>query len=101
MWVMFMRASTPDYPYWPGRQWLAAVDAVVWPATWVFAVSHAPAPLGIVGPVVAAAAVLSAIGRLHRAMFATHRYRFTTWRWGRLAVASLLLGLLLKVLIQA
>lgn len=30
MWVLFARADPPDAPYWPGRRWLAALDAVGW-----------------------------------------------------------------------
>jgi hypothetical protein len=33
--------------------------------------------------VVVSLAPLSATGRLHRAPWTNHRYRFTTWRWGR------------------
>ena len=50
MWLLYARAPAPDAPYWPGRRWLAAVDAAVWPLLWVLAFSHAPNPVGIVGP---------------------------------------------------
>ena len=58
---------------------------------------NAPVPVGIVGPVVVALAMLSATGRLHRALWVNHRYRFTTWRWGRVAAVLLLMGSLLKL----
>ena len=63
--------------------------------------SHAPKPVGLVGQVVAAVALLCAIGRLHRAVWVNHRYRFTTWRWGRVAAALLLVGLVLKLMVPA
>lgn len=101
MWLLIAREPTPDAPYWKGRQLLAAVDAIAWPIFFVLLIHHAPAPapVGIVGPFVTALAVLCALGRLHRALWANHRYRFTTWRWGRIAAAFILVGLVMKVLI--
>jgi hypothetical protein len=46
---------------------------------------------------IVALAVVSAFGRLRRAAWQNHRYHFTTWRWGRVAVSFLLLGLALKL----
>ena len=76
---------------------LAAVDAAVWPLLWVLVFSHAPKPVGLIGPFVAAVALLCALGRLHRALWVNHRYSFTTWRWGRIAAALLLIGVVLKL----
>jgi hypothetical protein len=45
-----------------------------------------------------AVALLCAIGRVHRALWTNHRYRFTTWRWGQLVGAFLLVGMILKVM---
>ena len=101
MWLLYARAPTPDAPHWPGRRWLAAVDALAWPLLWVIVFSHAPKPVGLVGPVVAAIALLCAIGRLHRAVWVNQRYRFTTWRWGRVAAVGLLVGLVLKLMVPA
>jgi hypothetical protein len=97
MWFVVGREAKPDAPYWPGRRLFAAVDAVVWPLLWVLVFSHAPKPVGLIGPFVAAVAMLCALGRLHRALWVNHRYWFTTWRWGRIAVALLLMGLVLKL----
>ena len=97
MWLVVAREPKPDVPYWPGRRLLAAVDAVVWPLLWVLMFSHAPKPVGLFGPLVAAVALLCALGRLHRALWVNHRYRFTTWRWGRIAAALLLMGVVLKL----
>lgn len=101
MWLLYARAPTPDAPYWPGRRWLAAIDAAVWPLLWVVVFNYAPKPVGLVGPFVTAVALLSALGRLHRALWANHRYRFTTWRWGRVVAALLLISLVLKVTLPA
>jgi hypothetical protein len=101
MWLLIAREPTPDAPYWQGRQLLAAVDAIVWPIFWVLLIHHAPAPFGIVGPFVTALAVLCGLGRLHRALWANHRYRFTTWRWGRIAASFMLVGLVMKLVLLA
>jgi hypothetical protein len=97
MWLLVAREPAPDAPYWPGRYLLAAIDAVGWPVLWVLVFSHAPKPVGLVGPFVCAVAVLCGLGRLHRALCENHRYRFTTWRWGKIAAALLLMGAVLKM----
>lgn len=97
MWLLVAREPTPDAPYWPGRRLLAAVDAAVWPLLWVLVISHAPKPVGLVGPFVMAVALLCALDRLHRALWMNHRYRFTTWRWGRVVGALLLIGAVMKL----
>lgn len=98
MWLLIARTPPPDVPYWPGRRWLAALDAVGWPLLWIVVSRHASVPVGIVGPVVAAVAVLCAAGRLRRALGMNHRYRFTTWRWVKVVAGLLLIGVLLKVM---
>lgn len=94
--LVFTRAPLPDAPYWPGRRPVALVDAIAWPAAWIALATQLPRPAGIVAPMVVALALLSALGRVCRAGWENHRYHFTTWRWGRVAAALLLLGLLLK-----
>ena len=101
MWLLYARPPPPDAPYWPGRRWLAAVDAAAWPLFWVIVLSHAPKPVGLVEPFVAAVALVFALARLHRALWLNHRYRFTTWRWGRVAVTLVLIGLVMKVILPA
>ena len=96
MWLVLTRAPLPDAPYWPGRRLLALADAVVWPAGWIALATQFPQPAGIVSPMVIALAVLSAVGRMHRAAWQNHRYHFTTWRWGRLVAGLLLIGFVLK-----
>lgn len=99
MWMFFLSPPPPDARYWPGRVSLAAIDALVWPLVWIWAINYPAAPTGIVGPVVTALAVLSAVSRVRRALWANARYRFTTWRWGRIASALLLVGAVLKVML--
>lgn len=101
MWLLCARAPAPDAPYWPGRRWLAAVDAAVWPLLWVLVVSHAPKPVGLIGPFVAAVALLCTLDRLHRALWVNHRYRFTTWRWGRIVAALVFIGAVMKLMLPA
>jgi hypothetical protein len=112
MWIILNQQVQPDAAYWHGRRWLAALDAVAWPAMLAapfvapfiapFIAPLAGAPLahhhtGLVGQVVVALAVVAALTRLRRALWANHRYRFTTWRWGRALALLLALGVLLKL----
>ena len=65
---------------------------------WIWAINQAVDPTGIVGPTVTALAVLSAATRLHKELYGrTRAIRFTTWRWGRIAAALLLMGAVLKL----
>ena len=97
MWILFTPVPRPDAPYWPGRRWLAALDAIIWPAGWALVVAQAPMPAGIVGLVITASAALFAVNRLHRALLRNERYRFTTWRWGKVVLGLVLLGWVMKL----
>lgn len=97
MWLLVTREPRPDVPEWPGRRWLAAVDAIAWPVFWVVLIRHAPTPVGLVSPVATVFAALFALGRLHRALWVNHRYWFTTWQWGRVAAALMVVGAMLKL----
>ena len=97
MWILVAREPRPDALDWPGRHALAALDAVLWPVLWILVFRHAPQPVGLVGPFFTAVAVVCALGRLHRALWVNHRYWFTTWRWGKVAVAMWLLGAVMKL----
>lgn len=101
MWLVLTRAPLPDAPYWPGRRLLALADAVAWPASWVALAMQLPQRAGIVGPMVIALAVLSAVGRVHRAVWLNHRYHFTTWHWGRILVGLVLIGVVLNAVMHA
>lgn len=101
MWLVVARAPVSDAPYWPGRRLLAAADAALWPFLWVLLFSHAPKPIVLMGPMVVAVALLCALGRLQCALWINHRYQFTTWRWGKIGAALLLIGIVLKVLLTS
>ena len=97
MWLLVKREPRANAPYWTARRWLAALDAVVWPLFWVVLVSQIDAPVGIVGLMVVAIALLVSAERIHRAVWINHRYWFTTWRWGRIAAGLLVIGMVLKL----
>ena len=48
-----------------------------------------------------ACAALSAASRLQQALLRNERYRFTTWRWGKIVVGLALLGLIIKLVATA
>lgn len=101
MWLLIAREPRPDARHWPGRRLLAGVDAVVWPLLWVLVIRHVPGPGGLVAPIFTVLAVVLGLRRLHRAVWVNHRYWFTTWRWGKLLAAMLLMGGLLKLAMPA
>jgi hypothetical protein len=96
MWIVLARPAQSDMPYWPGRRWVAVLDALAWPAIWIVMLRHAQAELGLVAPVICAAAILAGLGRVRTAVWHNERYRFTTWRWGRVVVGLMAVGLLIK-----
>ncbi len=98
MWLLIGRTASLDAPYWPGLRWLAAIDAVAWPVALTLALHAASQQLGIVGPLFVAVALLVSTRRVYRAIFANHRYRFTTSRWAQVAAALLTIGFVLKAL---
>lgn len=98
MWLVYAREPESDAPWWPGRRLLAAVDAVGWPLLWIELLANAPAPLGVVKPVVTAIALVYAIARLRRAVFVNHRYQLTTLWLGRVFAVLLLVGFILKLM---
>ena len=97
MWLLFARASPPDAPYWPGRRWLAAIDAVAWPSAGWVALSQLPGQGGLVLAFVMSLLVVSAARRVFTALLVNHRYHFTTWRWGRVLAWMMALGALLTL----
>lgn len=101
MWHLVAREPRPDAPDWPGRRRLAVVDANVGPLLWVLLIQHAPEPVGLMGPFVTALAILLALGRLHRTIWAKQRDWFTTWRRGKVMAAMLWIGAVLKVTMTA
>jgi hypothetical protein len=101
MWLLLAREPYPDAPHWPGRRLLAAIDALAWPMLVAAGFSYVPEPVGLAGPFISAVSLLAALGRLQRAVWANHRYRFTTWRCVRVATALLLMGVVLKLMLPA
>ena len=97
MWLLVAREPRANAPYWTGRRWLAAVDAVAWPLLWVLLLGQIDVPVGILGPMIVAAALFSSAERFRRAVWVNHRYWFTTWRWGRIVTGLLVIGLVLKL----
>ena len=96
MWLLFTRAPPPDAPYWPGRRWLAAVDALVWPGLCWLLLGQIEEAGGLVVSLLKSLLVLSAARQLHVALLMNHRYHFRMWRWGwclaRIVAISELLG---------
>jgi hypothetical protein len=101
MWVLFARALPPDAPYWPGRRWLAAVDAVAWPGAAWYWLSQFAAWGGLALALAMALLLMSAGLRLFTALLANHRYHFTAWRWGCVLAWLLSVGALLKLWLPA
>ncbi|HAX21074.1 MAG TPA: hypothetical protein DCY64_12425 [Hydrogenophaga sp.] len=97
MWLLVAREPRANAPHWAGRRWLAVIDAVVWPLFGLFLLSRIDAPVGIIGPMVYAIALLISAERIHRAVWVNHRYWFTTWLWGRVVAVLLVIGLMLKL----
>lgn len=96
MWLLVACEPRQDAPQWTGRKSLAALDALAWPVAAVSLIPLSPLHLGVVGPVMIAAVVLLSISRLRRAIWMNHRYRFTTWRWGGVALGLWMVGVILK-----
>jgi hypothetical protein len=92
MWVLFARAPLPDARPWPGRRALAVIDAVLWPVAIAFLAATAEVPLGAIGQLAIAICPVLAVQRAYRAIAHNHRYRFTTWRWGRRFALPVALG---------
>lgn len=99
MWILLWREPRSDAQVWPGRRVLAVIDALVWPLLWVVLARHLPEPAGVVQPLVIALAVLCAVGRVNRALWSNERYWFTTWRWARMLVGLMLIGVVMRLAI--
>jgi hypothetical protein len=97
VWVLFARLPRPDVPYWAGRRWLAAIDAVAWPGLCVLAVQNLLTEAGLMGAFACAWAVLAGLYRLQIALWNNHRYHLTTLRWAKLLSCVLVLGFLLRL----
>lgn len=97
--VVLLRREAPLATVWPGRRWLAALDALLWPAVLLVLLWRIGARPGIVGAVGVAILCGWALRRLHRALARNERYQFTSWVWGRWLVLVLGLGLALQLVL--
>jgi len=97
MWLVLARSPIPDAASWPGRRWLAAVDAITWPAIGFGLLVQLPGRMGLVLPVAGAGLALIGLVRVRTAVWINHRYRFTTWRLGKIVIVLLLIGGALKL----
>lgn len=102
MWLVVAREPYPDAPYWPGRSWLGALDAIAWPLLWIALVIYLDSTMsvGIFKLVVLGVGPLCAVSRLHRALWVNYRYRFTTWRWGKPILMLWAVGVLMKLAVM-
>lgn len=96
MWILLTRAQAPDAMAWPGRRPLAVLDAIAWPAAWMGILEQAGLLQGIVGAALVAWGAVAACSRVRSALWVNHRYRFTTWRWGRVVGMLMALAIALK-----
>ena len=97
MWLIISRAPLPDMAHWPGRTLLATIDALAWPLLWIWLAHRHAVPMGVFAPLIAGLASLAALRRLHRAVLLNHRYRFTTWRWGKFVMGLVVIGMAMKL----
>lgn len=92
MWLVVSRSPAPDASVWPGRRLLALADAVAWPLLWIALAVSAPVAAGNIATFIVAVALVAAVFRVSRALFRNERYRFTTYRWGRLLALTFVIA---------
>jgi hypothetical protein len=63
----------------------------------IAAIASAPFKTGAVGWVAMGMLALAALGRAHRAIWRNERYWFTTWRWGVLIAALIVVGMAIRL----
>jgi len=99
MWMIVMRAPRTAHAYWPGRRLLGAVDAVAWPALICAAALQLPTLVStIVGQLLVAFLVLTAVHRVALAVWRNERFSFTTSRVAYVVAMLMLIGLVMKTL---
>ena len=97
MWVLLARAPVPDAACWPGRRWLAALDAALWPMLLVLVLMRAVPDAGVAAPVGCGLIGLGAWRRLRIAVWNNERYGFTTAKVARVLAVLLIVGAALKL----
>lgn len=100
VWLVVQRPERPDATVWPGRRWLAVADALGWALAGAGVLVFLVPGTGVVGPVVAVAAILLGLRAAHVGWARNHRYRFATARLGVALAVLLALGLALRLLVQ-
>jgi len=100
VWIVVQREPAPDLPYWSGRRWLAAVDAVAWPLGLGLLLGRVPGKAGLILPVASAVLLLWGLSRFQKAVWLNHRYRFTTWRVLGILAVLVIVGLVLKIAVR-
>lgn len=98
MWLLISRGPRPDATYWPGRRWLALIDAIAWPILCVVAIFKAPFGTGLFGVTAIVLAALVAARRSRTALCRNERYWFTTRRWGLILASLAAVGAATKML---
>ena len=98
MWVVHVREPAPDMPYWSGRRWLAALDAMAWPAVafWLLNQAQAQGQGRVVLPFAGVVLAAIALSRAMTAIWTNHRYRFTSVLVAWIAFILLVVGAVLK-----
>ena len=100
MWILVQWAPPPDLPYWSGRRWLAAIDAIAWPVALGLVLGCVASKAGLMLPMASAVLVLSGLSRLHMAVWLNHRYRFTAWWALRLLAVLVIVSVVLKIAVR-
>lgn len=85
MWIVLARSPRPLAHVWPGRVPLAVLDALAWPAAWIYGVAHLPIDAGLISRVSVAVALLLAAVLTWTALAHNEQYCFLTWRLWTLA----------------
>lgn len=98
MWLLYARAPVPDAQDWPGRRFLAMLDAVVWPGLIASLVSISSMQTGAVGSLTLALCALFGMRRCVRALWRNERYQFTIWRCGLPLAALFAVGAALRLM---
>lgn len=97
MLFIIARAPRPDVVVWPGRRWLAGLDAIAWPALTLLLVMNRSFTTGLVGSVAMSLAALLLLRRLSRAWLCNESYRFAALACARWLGALLAFGVSLKL----
>lgn len=95
MWIVYVRERSYA-AHWTGRRRWGALDAIAWPLGWIVLAQGLPPASGALRPLIVAICIVAAMLRLRRALCENHRYWFSTWRWGRILLATWLAGIVMR-----